>query len=78
MIDFSHQLADIQYTTPPAVVALYNDRPRHFNLEIDALQKWGNNSSTMYFFLQDATLEHNYFGIPSFNGISPQLMHLPL
>ncbi len=55
MIDSSHQLADVQFTVPPAAVALYNDRPVPTSVGISPLQTNGS-SCTIFFFFQDETL----------------------
>lgn len=54
MIDSSHQLADVQFTVPPAAVALYNDRPLPISAGVASLQKH-DSSTTLFFFLRDET-----------------------
>lgn len=71
MIDSSHQLADIQFTVPPAAVALYNDRPRPMNVGVGSLQKH-DGPSTVFFFLQDETFGQRCFAFARVSAVSSQ------
>jgi hypothetical protein len=69
--DSSHQLADVQFTVPPAAVALYNDRPLPINMGIGSVQKH-DSLSTVYFFLRDETFGQRVFGFARVSAIGTQ------